>query len=683
MGNIKLNTEVQYIKGVGPKRAEAFAKKDIRVARDLLFTFPRKYRDFTKIVSIDSLRDGDEAVVRGRILKSHSGNPFSKVKHKVMISDNTGVATAIWFQKLNGLDSYRTGDEVYISGKVFYRAGFTFAHPVIERVESESLRAGKIAPIYPEVEGLGDASWQRIMDEALKCAGELKEILPHELLTAHNLPSRSEAIREIHQPRSTASLKAARDRFVYEEFFIIQTSAALRRQYMRSVSKRNAKKITPLIEERIRARFPFEFTNAQKRVIAEIIEDMTSSYPMNRLLQGDVGSGKTAVALCAALLTVANKQQAAMLVPTDVLAQQHYSTVEEALRNSKVRIALLTGSMSAYDRDRVRASLSEGNVDIIVGTHALLTEAVEFENLGLAVIDEQHRFGVAQRAELRRKGIAVDTLVMTATPIPRTLAMTLFGDLDVSIIDELPPGRKPVRTLRFPLDDESRAHSLVLEELKKGGQAFIVCPLIEGSDTEGDDLRSAISVYERLSATTYRNHRVGLAHGKMSATERELVLDRFRAGEIQVLVSTVIIEVGIDVPNATVMLIEHAERFGLATLHQLRGRVGRGRKLSYCLCVADLKSEEARNRLEIFCSTTDGFKIAEEDLKLRGPGEVLGTRQHGTPALRWGSLTDDFALLKIARQDAFSKIAAGWRPDDEFRAEISRYGLEESLATVG
>ena len=350
-----------------------------------------------------------------------------------------------------------------------------------------------------------------------------------------------------------------------------------------------------------------------------------------------------------------------------------------------MRIELLTASLPVAERKRVLDALKRGEVDIVAGTHSLLSEGVEFNALGLAVIDEQHRFGVAQRAELRRKGIAVDTLVMTATPIPRTLALTLFGDLDVSVIDELPPGRKPIRTIRFPMGAEFKAHKLALEELRDGGQVYIVCPLIVGSDEEGEDLRSAITVYEKVGSDVYFNYKVGLVHGKMNTAERESVMDAFRNGRIDVLVSTVIIEVGVDVPNATVMIIEHAERFGLATLHQLRGRVGRGQKLSYCLCVAEMGTAEAKQRLDIFCSTTDGFKIAEEDLKMRGPGEVLGSKQHGVPSFRWGSLVSDFDLLKIARNDAFGLIEGGWRPDKVFKREIARlYGSgAENLATVG
>lgn len=681
---LSMTTPVQYVKGVGERRAEALAKKGILTVYDLLFTFPRKYRDFTNVKQMVHLSEGEEVVVRGRILKNMHGSRFGRVRHKMVVADNTSSVTAIWFQPLKGLDAYRPGEEVYICGRVIYRSGFTFTHPIIEPVRDETRRANRIVPVYSEIEGFGETLWINVLKEALaKYACEVSEILPAELVARHKFLSRRESLYEMHFPSDPEKLNSARKRFVYEEFFVIQVRSALWRKYYRAVTKRRTKTHTPHIESRIRARFPFEFTDAQNRVVKEIVADMESEFPMNRLLQGDVGSGKTAVALYAALLTVANKQQVAFLAPTDVLAQQHFATVSKFLDGSRVHIELLTGSLAASERERVKKALAAGEVNIVVGTHSLLTEDVAFADLGLAVIDEQHRFGVDQRSQLRKKGIALDTLVMTATPIPRTLSMTLFGDLDLSIIDELPPGRKPVRTLRYPLDAEYRAHALALESLKSGGQVFVVCPMIDGAE-EGDDLHSAVSVYDRLREDVYSGWRVGLAHGRMSTAEREQVMDAFREGKLDVLVSTVIIEVGVDVPNASVMIIERAERFGLATLHQLRGRVGRGTRLSYCLCVADLKSDESRQRLDVFCSTNDGFKIAEEDLKMRGPGEILGTKQHGAPALRWGSLESDFDLLKLAHEDAFELVEKGYRPGDVFKAEIERlYGKSETRSTVG
>ncbi len=682
---LTLDSEVRYLKGVGPARAPVLAERGIRTVRDLLFLFPRRYHDFTRITPIASLREGESFAVRGRITRNAKGNRFTRVKHRMTVSDGTGTVEAIWFKTLNGLDDFAVGEEVFLCGRVSYRAGFTMAHPTIERASGELRRAGKITPVYPDMEGIGEGLLARLVRTALSALSELPpEVLPAEVTAKRGFPPRWEALKAVHAPEDPARLKAARERFIYEEFFAIQVNAALNRHYLRSAPKPCRKKMTPLIDSRIRARFPFRFTGAQERVIREITADMTAPEPMNRLLQGDVGSGKTAVALYAALLTVANRQQAAFLVPTDVLAQQHFETVRRFLEGSRVRVELLTGSLPAAERERVKELAAAGEADIVVGTHSLLTEGVEFARLGLAVVDEQHRFGVAQRAALKRKGVMPDTLVMTATPIPRTLAMTLFGDLDVSVIDELPPGRKPVRTLRFPPEEEYRAHALVRKELEAGGRAFVVCPFIEEGKDNGERA-AAEAVYERLSREVYPDRRVGLLHGRMPPSRREEVMESFRRGEIEVLVSTVIIEVGVDVPEASVMLILGAERFGLATLHQLRGRVGRGERLSWCLCVGDLKTEDARKRLDIFCATTDGFRIAEEDLKLRGPGEVLGTKQHGTPPLRWGSLTEDFETLKAAREDAFALIEKGWRPGEEWRREMKRLygGWGESLATVG
>ncbi|MDZ7815636.1 MAG: helicase-related protein [Planctomycetota bacterium] len=370
------------------------------------------------------------------------------------------------------------------------------------------------------------------------------------------------------------------------------------------------------------------------------------------------------------MLAVANKKQAAILVPTEVLARQHFESINEFLKGSRVRTDLVVGSMNSAERAAAHRFLARGETDIVVGTHALLTADVNFARLGLAVVDEQHRFGVAQRAGLKYKGTATDTLVMTATPIPRTLAMTLFGDLDVSVIDELPPGRKPVRTLRFPLEEERKAIALIREELSNGGQAFVISPYIEATAT--DDFRSALATYERFGEKIFADYSVGLVHGRMPPAKREMEMERFRRGETDVLISTVIVEVGIDMPNASVMFIQHAERFGLSTLHQLRGRVGRGKRISYCLCTADLTNDQSRERLEVFCSTTDGFRIAEEDLRLRGPGEVLGTKQHGLPALKWGSFPDDYDVLKLARTEAFRLVESGWRPPDHLRAEMQR-----------
>ncbi len=565
---------------------------------------------------------------------------------------------------------FEQGMRLRCTGKVREYRGLQFVAPELDKADGEEGMMG-ILPRYPLTEGISQRMLRRIVKGALeRYAPHVPEILDVDLLRRRKMPPRSSALHAIHFPESIDEAKQAKRRLAYEEFFLLELGMAMRKRGIKDPEKGYAFRITSEIDRRIRKRIPFKLTAAQERVIAEVREDMTSPTPMNRMLQGDVGSGKTAVALYALLAAIADKFQAAIMAPTEILAEQHYLTFRRYLAGSKVRMALLAGGRGS--RRKNLEMVRKGEVDLVIGTHALIEKDVQFKRLGLVVVDEQHKFGVIQRRNLRQKGRHPDVLVMTATPIPRTLTLTVFGDLDFSVLDEMPPRRGGVKTRWATNDKLEQAYEFIREKLQEGQQAFMIYPLVEESDKL--DLKNATERAEFFQRKVFPDFKVGLLHGRMSADVKDEVMADFRSRKYNVLVATVVVEVGIDIPNATVMLVEHADRFGLAQLHQLRGRIGRGEKTSYFLPFADPRSDEARKRLEVIASTSDGFRIAEEDLRLRGPGEFFGTRQHGLPELRVGDIVADYPLLRMARKDAFELVAA----DPELR-DPKHVNLREAL----
>jgi len=578
----------------------------------------------------------------------------------IEVRDESGMLRAVWFNQNYLSERFNAGDTVLLWGPVREYNGLEIINPSFEHLGADEHggialtdEKATMVPVYPLTEGLSQGQLRPIIRAALDDYGDtVPEILPEALRTKYALPAIGEALTQAHFPETLEEKEQAKRRLVYEEFLVFETAVALRRHAIKA-SEGIAFKTSAEFDRRIRKLFPFKLTAAQEAALAEIQRDMKSPAPMNRLLQGDVGSGKTVVALYAMLTAAANKYQSAIMAPTEILAEQHYRTLNSMLEGSKVRVGLLTGSS---DRREVLGRIERGEIDIVIGTHAVIQADVAFHRLGFVVIDEQHKFGVMQRGHLRWKGHSPDVLVMTATPIPRTLGLTIFGDLDVSTIDALPPGRKPVVTKRITPGRMGRAHDLIRKEAAAGRQACVVCPLVEQSETL--DLRSAIDTADEFDRTIFPEFNVGLLHGRMSANEKERAMAAFARGDMQILVSTIVIEVGIDVPNATVMCVLHAERFGLAQLHQLRGRVGRGPDPATCLLCGDPQSEDAKRRLDILCETTDGFRIAEEDLKLRGTGELFGTRQHGLPDVRIGDFIEDIETLERARDDAAEFVAA-------------------------
>jgi len=653
---------VQYVRGVGPKRAELLERLGVRTVRDLLYCFPRKYHDRHDLLPIAEVRAGARAMVLADVIGVHlhrRGRGRGILTAEVR--DQSGELRAVWFNQNYLADRFNAGDTLLLWGPVReYKDRAEFINPGFEHVGVEehggialAEETSGLVPVYPLTEGLSQGQFRPIIHAALEDYGAgVPEVVPEALREREGLPGITEALARAHFPETAEAKEGAKRRLIYEEFLVLELALALRRRAVKAAPG-IAFKTSRECDRRIRRLFPFQLTASQEAALRDIRRDMGGSAPMNRLLQGDVGCGKTVVAAYAMLLAAANQYQSAIMAPTEVLAEQHHRTLRRMLEGARVRLRLLTGSS---DRRRILAEITRGEADIVIGTHAVLQSDVTFHRLGFVVIDEQHKFGVMQRARLRWKGHSPDVLVMTATPIPRTLALTLFGDLDVSTIRELPPGRKPVATRRVTPAGLRRAYGSVRKQLAAGRQAYVVCPVIEESETF--DIRSAVETAEELARDVFPKFRVGLLHGRMPADEKEAAMAAFARGEIQVLVSTIVIEVGIDVPNATAMYILDAERFGLAQLHQLRGRIGRGAEQATCFLCGDPKTDEAKRRLEVLCETNDGFRIAEEDLRLRGTGELLGTRQHGLPDVRIGDFVEDIELLERARDGAAAVVDA-------------------------
>lgn len=653
----ELNTDVQFIRGIGGQRAKALEKLGIRTLRDLISYFPRTYDDRTQARRILDLQPGETACVEAMVTAAPT---LSRVRKglelvKLRAVDDSGALDVTFFNQA-WLKSSLKASETYIfygraEGNLLRRQ---MANPVVEPL-GRGEQTGRIVPVYPLTAGVSQLILSRSIRQGLDaCADILPDVLPDPVRQAHQLCRIGFAYENIHFPASAEALDLARRRLAFEELFLF--TIGLRRLR----SRRDEVRTIPCREVDMAAFYnalPFMLTAAQRRCVEEALGDMRSGKPMNRLCQGDVGSGKTMVAAACVYFCVKNSRQAALMAPTEILAQQHYAGLAPMMEKLGVRCALLTGSMSAKTKRTISDQLSTGKIDFVIGTHALISGSVEYQDLGLVVTDEQHRFGVGQRAALASKGDSPHMLVMSATPIPRTLALILYGDLDVSILDELPPGRQQIGTSAVSGGYRRRLYAFLRRQAEEGRQSYIVCPEVSENEDAPDERKAVTEYAKKLQTEVFPDLRVAFVHGKMKAREKEAVMSAFAAGETDILVSTTVIEVGVDVPNATVMVVENAERFGLSQLHQLRGRVGRGSHKSYCVLISDSKNEETRQRLRIMTQTGDGFKIAEEDLRLRGPGDFFGLRQHGLPGLRIADLGCDAALLKEAQSAADALLA--------------------------
>jgi ATP-dependent DNA helicase RecG len=666
---MSLESEVKYLKGVGPARAEMLGKRAIRTLEDLLYYTPFRYEDRLRLTAVRDLVIGQTATVLVDVLTAG----LMRTRRGIFIydlaaRDRSGMLRCKWFNAvhLERNKVFRPGQRVFFHGKVErdpYGARVEMLQPQFEILAEEaaggeSLEAGRVVPIYESIGRLTPRVMRRLVWTGLTAVnGQIGEVLPASVCAQNQLLDRGAALRLTHFPDRDQPLEdlarfraPAQKRLIFEEFFNVSAGLILRGRRAKS-TEGIAFRVTERARQAIKQVLPFHPTAAQKRVLREIVDDMRAPQPMNRLLQGDVGSGKTIVALQAAIVAIDNSYQVGVMAPTEILAAQHYLYMKQLLGPLPYQVELLTSARTGREKAEVKRRLAAGEVNLIVGTHALIEQDVEFARLGLVVVDEQHRFGVLQRHRLIRKGLPPDVLVMTATPIPRTLALTLYGDLESSTIDELPPGRAPVQTKLLEERDRPRAVELIRRRLQQGEQAFVVYPVIEQSETV--DLQAAVRMHQHLSHNVFPEFRVGLLHGRLSSADKESTMLAFKGGEVRVLVSTTVVEVGVDVPNATVMLIEHADRFGLAQLHQLRGRIGRGHAKSTCLLMASEKrTEVADERLRALVESTDGFRIAELDLKIRGPGEFFGTRQWGIPAFRVANLLRDQEILEWARREA-------------------------------
>jgi ATP-dependent DNA helicase RecG len=699
----RLTTSIQYVKGVGPKLAKLFEKKGIRTVEDALYFLPRVYEDRRNLKKISELKPGKKETGFGEILLSGVAYYQNKRKRvfEALIGDGSGVITLKWFQGNERYlkDRFKKGRRLIFSGEVrWFSYQNEIHHPDVEMVdgdiEKDYLNFKRIVPIYSETEGLHQRTLRRLMKNILDgYVGELSSPIPKEILERQNLIDFPEAFWRVHFPPDGESLEElnlhrsdGHRRIIFDEFFFLELGLALKKRGV-ALETGISFKTDGHLAQKLLSLLSFKLTRAQERVLAEIEEDMEKPHPMNRLIQGDVGSGKTIVALLASMRVVECGYQAAIMAPTEVLTEQHYLNIHRWVEPLGVQVALLTSSVKGLEREELYRRIQRGDVHLVIGTHAVIQEQVEFHRLGLAIVDEQHKFGVVQRGLLKKKGENPDVLVMTATPIPRTLAMTIYGDLNVSLIDEMPPGRMPIETKVFPESARGRVYRILEEEVKKGRQAFIVYPLVE--ESEKLDLKDATRMAEHLQGGVFPEFRIGLLHGRMRSEEKEAIMMEFKEGRIQILVATTVIEVGIDIPNASVMVVEHAERFGLSQLHQLRGRIGRGRYSSRCILLAQYRSsEEAKTRLRAMEKTNDGFQIAEQDLELRGPGEFFGIRQSGLPDFRVAHLIRDTPILIEARKEAFRLVqedpALAQPPHSALKHVVmNRWRGRLELATIG
>ena len=676
-----LNENIQFVKGIGPKKAEKMARLGIFTVKDALYYFPRQFEDRSRQKKIFQLEEGEKTGVRVKIDRINSVNRRGLRITEFYVSDDTGKAKLVFFNKAYLRNTFRVGDIVKVFGSVKKNLG-----PVTElhncEIEYDKLdkNTGIIVPVYSLTAGVGNKEVMGMIRNIFESSDiSIDEYLPKWLVDKYNLCGVDFAIKNMHFPEKKENVKIAMYRLIFEELLFLQLGLFTvkgNNKFGKGIRFQRHKDM-----DKIEGKLPFRLTRAQQKAYDEIIEDMTSDRIMNRLVQGDVGSGKTVVAQLALANCVLNGYQGAYMAPTEILAKQHMESFKDFFEGTGIRVEVLTGSSTKKEVREILEDLASGQVDILIGTHALIEDRVEFASLGLVITDEQHRFGVNQRGRLTSKSENPDVLVMTATPIPRTLALILYGDLDISIIDELPPGRKPIETLAIEKRKrESYYMSKVRSEIEKGRQVYVVCPLVEESETL--DLKSASEVYDELRYDFFKDLRVGLLHGKMKASEKDQVMEAFKNHELDILVSTTVIEVGVNVPNASLMIIENAERFGLAQLHQLRGRVGRGSEKSYCTLIYGSKTEICRHRMAIMEETNDGFKISEKDLELRGPGDFFGTRQHGLPELRVANLFKHMKILRLVQKEAREIYAQ----DPALRVKDNegiRLKIEEMFKSIG
>jgi len=670
--------ELQFIKGIGPKRKTLLAQMGLANGEDLLLHFPRRYEDRSRLLTLGELQDGQSGTFAASVVNVSEQRPRSGLHLlRAGIMDESGAAVAVWFNQPYLKAKLQPGAKFVMTGKArrqFGRLDIMIADMEPFGAEDEvECGPGKILAVYPASAGLQQKFFRQTIAHILDSGYTLKEYHPPAFLAEHGLTGREKALEEIHRPSSIDALDKARERLIFDEFFFLQLSLALMRKRdfrEEGIPHAHHGSLTDVWT----AGLPFAMTGAQSRVIGEIKADMAQPHAMARLVQGDVGSGKTAVAAWALLLAAENGCQGAIMAPTEILAHQHYETFSDWFSPLGLNVGFFSGGMSRKENEKMREALAAGDIHIAVGTHALISEKMIYSRLGLAVIDEQHRFGVRQRALLQEKGDHPDMLILSATPIPRTLALTLYGDLDISKLDEMPPGRMPVKTICILDKAREKLHSFLRQELGAGNQAFVVCPLIE--DSEAMDLQNAEDVFRQLESKL-KPYRVGLLHGRMSGSDKESTMEAFAAGAIRVLVSTTVVEVGVNVPSATVMVVENSERFGLAQLHQLRGRVGRGDLQAYCILVTNTNEPYALRRLKLMTETNDGFLLAEEDLLLRGPGELFGARQHGLPEFRLAKLPEDLRVMEKAREAAIGIVARDPDLNRPEHAELSRHIREK------
>lgn len=670
-------TPIQYLKGVGPKKADLLSKLGINTIEDLLFYLPRRYENRSKFACIRDVKAGDMVSVKAKI--TSAGIYMTKKNVPVFqltLQDGSGGRLyCLWFNMPFMRKNFIVGQTIVVYGKVEIYDKLQMNHPDYEIVQNgkELVSMGRIIPIYSLTQDITQRYLRQLINNAVIYFGVLvTETLPAYLAERINLSDLRSSLANLHFPESFEKLEAAYKRIVFEEFLLLQLALAKRKSVVKDKVNGIQHKLEGEDFETFTKAISFKLTNEQEKVIREVEKDMASGKPMNRLLQGDVGSGKTVVSLYALYLTARNGYQGAIMAPTEVLARQHYMTMSEILMPLGINIRLLISDIPKDKKDEIKQEIANGEVDIVCGTHALLDESVSFKSLGVVVIDEQHKFGVVQRETLKCKGTNPHILIMTATPIPRTLAMTVYGDLDISVIKELPGGRRPISTTWVGEDRRNFVYDFIKDEVKKGRQVFIVYPRIE--TPMDSEIKSAVSMYTHLQEKVFPELKLALIHGKMQSSEKEEIMKKFKNKTYDILISTTVIEVGIDVPNATVMIIENADKFGLSQLHQLRGRIGRGEHNSYCILMSEDTTENSQRRFSKMVETQDGFEIAEEDLQLRGPGEFLGTRQHGLPELRFGNILKDFEIMEKARKEAFS-IAS----EDPDLSQAKNFLLKHSL----
>jgi len=682
MTEINFSTSLQYIKNVGPTRAKVLSEIGLEDSEDLLYYFPRRHLDRTTVTAISLLKKDMITTIVGKVetcgeRKTRKGKLFQAV-----LSDGTGFLTLLWFNGVPYIKkSIEIGDQFAVHGKIEFYNGLQIVHPEYDKlnIDDDPLNTGSVIPLYPLTQelqkaGIENRFFRKIIRGMLKGINNISDFFPSEFLQKHKLVSRYEALHWIHFADKEKDVKRAIYRLKFDEHFFLQLLMALKKESNCRVGTKPLDKTGPHVKL-IYDQLNFELTDAQNRVLKEIRTDLGKPITMNRLLQGDVGSGKTIVAVLAAAIAIGNNVQIAVMAPTEILVRQHYESFKKFSEIGKITCAILVGNTKEGERKKVIDALKTGRIDLIVGTHALIQKDIEFKNLGLVIVDEQHRFGVAQRGDLVEKGLNPHFLAMTATPIPRTLAITYHGDMDLSIIDELPKHRKPVITKKIGPERLKNVYHFMKNEVSKGRQCMIVYPLVE--ETENSDLAAAVEAYETLSRTAFTDVNVGLIHGRMKKEEKDNIMNEFSDNRIKILVSTTVIEVGIDVPNATVMLVEHADRFGLIQLHQLRGRVGRGSEKSYCIFVQRDITENSRKRLDIMERTNDGFVISDEDLKLRGPGEFFGIRQSGFFKYKIADLVMDGPIIKSARKAAFDLVAKDPHLRNRSFIELRRHFLKK------